>query len=146
MGSRRAVSINTQDPTNPFNQIASGNYTIVDDRTLADAQAEVTGRLGSYFNTIIGQGLVISGNTYQIDDNSRSLMLQTYNQPSPISWITMDNKTMSFTSAQFQAGCLRVNSYYNAMVLNARTHKNNILALVSVAACDAYDITTGWPT
>lgn len=126
------------------NGVSTGQISVFDTRTLFDAQVEALARLGYQFDGIIAAGRTIGANNYQIDDLSRANMLMSYNSP-PSTWITSDNQIITLNAAQFQAGCQNVNTYYNAMIANRRTHKNAIAAIKDIPSCDIYDVSTGWP-
>lgn len=146
MGQKNTTHTTTFDPQDPTTRIATGQTVTTDTRSLFEAQAEAVLRAAQKFDALIVAGRVIGAKTYQIDDASRAAMLNAWNNNVwPITWIAMDNSTISLTQAQFQAGGQNILQYYNAMVLQRRTHKTNIVALADIPSCDAYDVSTGWP-
>lgn len=149
MGGRSVKCFNKPvqgDPTS-FTFDGSSAPIVTDTRTLFDAKAEAVVRLGQQFDAIISAGRTIGAKTYQIDDASLAAIQQQYNSGTwPVVWITMDNSTISLTQLNFQGGCQNILLYINLMVLNRRAHKNTIAALADIPTCDAYDVTTGWPT
>lgn len=148
MGNRSIKCFNKPVQGDPTSFTFDGSVApiITDTRTLFDAKAEAVVRLGQQFDAIIALGRTIVAKTYQIDDASLAAIQQQYNSGTwPVVWITMDNSTISLSQVNFQAGCQNILLYINSMVLNRRAHKNAIAALADISACDAYDITTGWP-
>lgn len=129
------------------NGVSTGQTQVIDTRNLADAVAEVLHRLDNQFASVVNAGLKIGVNTYAVDPQSRADMLQAWNNNTwPVQWPTMAGTLVSLTQAQFQAGGQIVIQFMIGMKANFATHTININALSTIAACDAYDVTTGWPS
>ncbi len=154
MGTRTVIHVTAPDPNDPHTMVATGAVQIIDTRDLADAQNDALARLDLQFNSLVNGGRNYNGKNFQIDDNSRlniagaaqmaSIALaaqQAYSQ----AWIATDNTTVTFDGAGMIAFGVNVGIYYSALVLANRTAKDAITACTTVAACDAFDVTQGWP-
>lgn len=143
--------------------VASDPVT-TDTRTLTDAQAEVVDRVNAEFDALVAAGRVITvqsvqsvQKTYQIDDASRSditgagaLALASIalngTWPAGFYWIAADNSHQPMAAADCVAFAQSVGAYYTGLVVTCRALKDASAALTTVAQCDAFDVTQGWPS
>lgn len=105
------------------------------------------------YNDKVAAGFVYETNTYQINTNSRLDMTAVMTDFVAGAtnahggfWRSQDNQMIAMDDTEVQAFILAVKAYMAGLYQAQWTHKDAIGALQDVAAVDAYDITTGWPT
>lgn len=137
--------------------LVGGAITINDTRTLAEAQAAAVERAANQFASVIAAGRNYNGKNFQIDDASRiniggaSTLAVVCNSGADtwdpnFYWRASDNTNVPLaTPAAMIAFASNTAAYYSALSFVLFTHKANIAALTTNDACDAYDVTTGWP-
>lgn len=145
MGSRRVV------------HLEDGTVQITDDRDVEDAQAGALIRLQRYYEATLAAGRAYDEHVFQIDQPS---LLNFSGQvqfamivkagfaswPESFGWITMDNSLyLLSTPDEMIALGLDIAGYVATLTFTNRAYKDAIAALTSVADCDAFDVTQGWP-
>ena len=98
-------------------------------------------------------GFVHVSHTYSADTESRA-SLASYvanvnaanGLPVGFTWRSVANVDIAFDATTILDLHNSMTDFLDATYDNSWTHKTNIDAEVTVAAVDAYDITTGWPT
>jgi len=137
--------------------LPEGGTEVVDTRDLEEARVEAIVRLGFKFADLVSQGRNYAGANYQIDDASRAnvsgasamaLAVQASDGswPDGFAWIASDNSRTPLSASQMITFGLDIGAYYTALIVNNRALKDQIALLESNEACDAFDMTEGWPT
>lgn len=153
MGSRTHTPITVPDQDDPTTMIVVG-YRTDDTRNLADAIAETLGRLALQYQSLYDAGRNYQGKNFQIDETSlrninggasMAMIANAAGQPFSQTWIAADNSTILLDGQAMIAFGLNVGAYVSALVLNNRALKDQIAALTTIADCDAFDVTQGWP-
>lgn len=69
----------------------------------------------------------------------------TASPPVDVTWISIDNTTVTLAWADFKMLAGELQDYLDALVNQARIHKDAIDILGTITLVNDYDITTGWP-
>lgn len=153
------VMLVPSDPGNRDNQvvqdwIAAGNTP--DGETLAEAQARRRGDVNALREAKLGGGFYYDtlDATFDADAEGQFNVVSIAagqaagkgfpHGASSIPFWDKDNQPHTMNAAQFLNFAAAHRDWTAAIKVAARTHKDAIDALGSVAAVDAYDITAGW--
>ena len=157
MGAKIVTHICNPHPDDPTTMVGTGATSIVDTRTLADAQAEAFTRLDLQFQSVIAAGCNYNGKNFQIDPASlqnilgKSTMAMVAESGMAtwdpnFQWIATDNTTIALARPQdMVAFGMAIGNYDSAIVLANLALKNAISGLTDVTSCDEFDVTQGWP-
>lgn len=157
MGSRTVTHLTREDPDEPGTYVAFGDPIITDTRDLQDARNEALARLAQHFDELVSVGRNYGGLNFQIDAaslqningaSSMAMVAQAAGGgwPAGFFWVASDNAQMPVDAGGMIAFGMNVGLYYSALVLTNRALKNAIGGLSAIAACDAFDVTQGWPS
>lgn len=122
---------------------------------LAKAQAQIVAAIDAKVDALFAVGIPYAGKQLQLDDRSQGritaagasaklALLANPATPWSIQWIMLDNTLMTLTAQQMSDVADAAMEQVSAWVLNARVHKNAVLALTDGAAVLTYDFSTGW--
>ena len=148
------VRVNPDDPTN---LACVGVPIVTDTRDLEMAQYCALSRLADLYGQKYAAGFNYNGNIVQIDDESiRNINAQVTRAMgaaqgvlawnADFKWIKTDNTYMPLPAPQDMiAFGAAAGSYVEGLIFTNRGHKDAVALLDSNEACDAYDVTTGWP-
>lgn len=160
MGTRVVQHITVQDPNDPTSSIATGETRIIDTRTLDDARADAMARVHQMFNagdktgSLVDAGRSYGGKIFQIDANSlaningavsAAMLSQQFSIPYSQAWRALDNTSATFDAPGMIQFGLNIAGYISALSLTSFALKDAISSLKTIAACDTFDVTIGWP-
>ena len=92
-----------------------------------------------------------NGNIYQTDTTAKERFIAEEkaisrgDRPNPSAWRTLDNKLVPLTNSDVLALISAIYQRHRQAIFASFTHKDAIAALTTIAAVEAYDISTGWP-
>ena len=94
--------------------------------------------------------LAWNGNIYQTDTTAKERFIAEEkaisrgDRPNPSAWRTLDNKLVPLTNSDVLALISAIYQRHRQAIFASFTHKDAIAALTTVAAVEAYDVSTGW--
>ena len=130
------------------------NFGPIPPLSLDDAIAEKKAAVNALYNQKVSADFTHGGRTFDAGPNAQLTINHAvaYGQLNAIAgatnrtWVLADNTTATLTWGELRAMASALFERADALHVYARTHKDAIDALASVAAVDAYNITENWGT
>ena len=118
--------------------------------TLDGSKAAKQGAINALRDAKSQAGFTTQGKTWASDLSSVGSIMSKWHRhsaspPFDATWISTDNATVTLAWADFKLLSEALQDYLDALVNQARTHKDAILLLGDVASVNAHDITADWP-
>lgn len=83
-------------------------------------------------------GITFNGHTYQTDPQSITDVMGAILAQAPTAWLTADNQTVQMSVTDLQQFGQAIAAHKQSLVYQARTHKDNVLALNTASEIESY--------
>lgn len=126
----------------PFNEVQA--ETTVLPRDIENLKSEATSQINQQRDALINGGITHNGHEFQTDEKSIMDVIGAVVAQVPVNWLTKDNQTVSMSAADMAALGAAIAAHKESLVYQARTHKDNILAMTTAQDIESYMNSLSW--